>query len=251
MGLKSERPLSTKWDNTLAQSSRESQAILAGGSTSTGITWEVEPHWIMTTRVPIPPLWRHRSSRRLISAMTRGSRMYVRGTTWVAATENLILVGLNEQIRFTINKRLTDGVIQHGGGNSTRWVERFAWRWRGHAWFEGLEIRPIRAKQCERKWISEVSLQDSRRHIREQRRWLMPALIVLRCAGRSVYGMASESFDNLVTKNKRSVKKLCWDHRLKNIHSTEWSSNHSEGVFVSSPYLKVEHSMNVHILHKV
>ena len=157
MGLKSVRPLSTKWDNTLAQSSRESQAILAGGSTSTGMTWEVEPHWMMTTRVPIPPLWRHRSSRRLMSAMTRGSRMYVRGTTWVAATENLNLVGrdkdqTNKQIKTQIpRKKLTDGVIQHDGGNSARWVERFAGRWQGHVWVEEPENRPIRARQCGRK----------------------------------------------------------------------------------------------------
>ena len=31
----------------------------------------------------------------------------------------------------------------------------------------------------------------------------MPALIVPRCVGRSVYGMANESFDNLVTRKKK------------------------------------------------
>lgn len=43
---------------------------------------------MMMTTVPIPPLCRQRSSRRCISATTRGSRIYERGTTCVAATEN-------------------------------------------------------------------------------------------------------------------------------------------------------------------
>lgn len=89
MGLKSVRPDSTKWFMTSAQSSLESQEILLGGSTSTGITWLTLPHWIMTTRVPMPPLYLQRSSRRWISATTRGSRMYVRGTMCVDAMENL------------------------------------------------------------------------------------------------------------------------------------------------------------------
>jgi hypothetical protein len=73
IGLKSVLPLSTKCASTLAQSSLESHVIFAGGSTSTGITWETPPHWRMTTSVPMPPLYLHRSSRRWMSAMTSGS----------------------------------------------------------------------------------------------------------------------------------------------------------------------------------
>ena len=44
-----------------------------------------------------------------------------------------------------------------------------------------------------------MSLQDFRLHIREQRHLMMLVLIVRRYVGRSVCGMANESFDNLVT----------------------------------------------------
>jgi hypothetical protein len=55
IGLKSVRPDSTKCCRTPGQSSRVSQVILLGGSTSTGMTWLTLPHWIMITSVPIPP----------------------------------------------------------------------------------------------------------------------------------------------------------------------------------------------------
>jgi len=91
MGLKSDRPDSTKWARTSAQSFRSSHEILAGGSTSTGITWLTAPHWISTTAVPIPPARRQRSSRRWMSAATSGSRevTYVRGTMCVPLMANL------------------------------------------------------------------------------------------------------------------------------------------------------------------
>jgi hypothetical protein len=97
IGLKSVRPDSTKWRRTSGQSSRESHEILLGGSTSTGITWEMPPHCTSITRVPIPPLRRQRSSRRLISAATSGSWLvtYVRETICVFATEKLH-VGRNQ-----------------------------------------------------------------------------------------------------------------------------------------------------------
>lgn len=94
MGLKSVRPDSTKWCRTSAQSSRESQVILLGESTSTGMTWLTSPHCMMMTAVPMPPLLRQRSSRRRMSSPTRGSLSvtYVRGTTCVDLTENLWLI---------------------------------------------------------------------------------------------------------------------------------------------------------------
>ena len=64
MGLKSIRPASTKCRRTSDQSSRESQEIRPGASTSTGITWLMSPHWMRMTAVPVPPERRHRSSRR-------------------------------------------------------------------------------------------------------------------------------------------------------------------------------------------
>lgn len=81
IGWKSVRPLSTKWWRTRAQSSRVSQVILEGGSTSTGMTWLTLPHWMMMTAVPMPPFCRHRCSRRWMSVITSGSQMYVLGTT--------------------------------------------------------------------------------------------------------------------------------------------------------------------------
>ena len=91
IGLKSVLPVSTKCPNTSSQSSRVSQEILDGESTSTGITWLISPHWMMITAVPIPPLFRHRSSRRRMSSSTSGSLSvtYVRGTMCVAFTANL------------------------------------------------------------------------------------------------------------------------------------------------------------------
>lgn len=44
IGLKSIRPASTKCRRTSDQSSRESQEILFGASTSTGMTWLISPH---------------------------------------------------------------------------------------------------------------------------------------------------------------------------------------------------------------
>ena len=109
IGLKSVRPDETKCWRTSDQSSRGSQLILLGGSTSTGITWLTAPHWMRTTAQPMPPLRRHRSSRRSMSAATSGSRdvIYERCTRWVPATENLEIVN---KLRNNCeeNKLLTD-----------------------------------------------------------------------------------------------------------------------------------------------
>jgi len=64
IGLKSVRPEFTKCLATSDQSSRESQVIWLGGSTSTGITCDIPPHWMETTAAPIPPFRRHLSSLR-------------------------------------------------------------------------------------------------------------------------------------------------------------------------------------------
>jgi len=64
IGLKSVRPEFTKCLATSDQSSRESQVIWLGGSTSTGITCDIPPHWMETTAAPIPPFRLHLSSLR-------------------------------------------------------------------------------------------------------------------------------------------------------------------------------------------
>jgi hypothetical protein len=80
-----------------------------------------------------------------------------------------------------------------------------------------LELKSLKSRPSEQSSVSgsefpQVSLQDCRPHIREQRHWLMPASIVLRCVGRSVYGMANESFDDsdhLGTKKELGQKRNC------------------------------------------
>ena len=53
----------------------------------------------------------------------------------------------------------------------------------------------------------------------------MLASIVRRYVGRSVYGMANESFDNLVTKERTgSANERCARTMDENVHSIVWSS---------------------------